>query len=168
MTAFIVRELERSDLKEINNIRNDRTLVSQLGANFRFISKEVDDSWFSNYLNNRDKMVRLAILNSKNEFCGFISLTNIDLLNKNAEYSICIKTEFHGNGAAQFATHEILKHGFNDLGLIRIYLQVLKTNKRAYKFYQKIGFEDEGTLKSAVFKDGEFKDLILMAKINIK
>ncbi len=168
MTAFIVRELERSDLKEINNIRNDRTLVSQLGANFRFISKEVDDTWFSNYLNNRDKMVRLAILNGKNDFCGFISLTNIDLLNKNAEYSVCIKTEFHGNGAAQFATQEILKHGFDDLGLIRIYLQVLKTNARAHKFYQKIGFEDEGTLKSAVFKDGEFKDLILMAKINIK
>jgi len=48
----------------------------------------------------------------------------------------------------------MLRHGFNELNLNRIYLRVYETNLRGIRSYEKAGFKLEGRLRQDRFKDG--------------
>ena len=164
---YTFRELERADLAVINLWRNDADLISSLGNNFRFINGEVDQNWFENYLQNRDKAVRLAIIAAAGcPLIGTVQLTNIHCVDRSAEFSIMIGDRDHwSKGVGTLATRFMLDHGFHDLNLNRIYLTVLSSNIRAIKTYERVGFVREGVLREAVFKDGRFEDLIQMSQL---
>jgi diamine N-acetyltransferase len=160
------RELSRADLPTLNMWRNDPSVIQFLGSNFLFIAPEIDAKWYDNYLNNRQNAVRLAIIDSENgdAFIGTVQLTSIHQINRNAEFSIMIGDKnYWSKGVGLIATKTIIEHGFKDLNLHRIYLTVLVDNKRAIRLYEKIGFQHEGILRSCVFKEGVFKDMLAMA-----
>jgi len=157
-----LREIESDDISIINSWRNNKDLVNFLGDAFRYITKEVDQKWFENYLGNRDKNVRLIILEDDKPI-GMVNLLNIDMLNQYAEFSIQIGDfDKHSKGVGTEVTKMMLDHGFNNLNLYRIDLTVLNSNKRAIKVYEKCGFQIEGKLRSAVYKNGKFEDMIIM------
>ena len=52
-----------------------------------------------------------------------------------------------------------MRIAFYELGLKRVYLNVITENKRANAFYKKIGFVYEGTFKKHILINGELKDL---------
>ena len=96
---------------------------------------------------------------SDDEYLGTISLKELDLKNKNAEYAVSFRKCAQGKGTALEATKILLDKAFNELGLHRVYLNVLTTNIRANKFYEKVGFKFEGTSRGILWHEGEFKDL---------
>ncbi len=51
--------------------------------------------------------------------------------------------------------------------LARIELEVSTDNEKAINFYQSFGFEAEGKKRYAIIKDGEYADLLMMARYNI-
>jgi len=160
---FKLREIEREDIPIINSWRAKKSLIDYLGAPFRYINKEVDYKWYEYYMNNRDKNIRCSILDENDKLVGLVSLTNIDRLNQKAEFHIMIGDQNdRGKGIGSFATNEILKHAFYDMNLNRIELSVLKNNLRAINFYKKIGFKEEGINRQAIYKNGEFVDVIIM------
>lgn len=163
---YRLRELERKDLKQINIWRNDSDLIKLLGANFRFINTEVDNSWYDNYMSNRAREVRCAIIDSENEdkLVGLISLLGIDYLNQSAELHIMIGDSINqGKGIGYYAVMEMLKHAFDNLNLQRVELTVLEENVRAQHLYEKIGFCKEGKKRKAIYKNGIFVDVLLYA-----
>lgn len=162
---FYLREIGKADLSMINTWRNDKELLDLLGNNFLYIAGEVDNVWYENYLKNRNTSVRLAILDKDNDkIIGTVQLTNIHSINRSAEFSILIgDKEYWSKGAGLFSTESILIHGFQNLNLNRIYLTVLENNKRAFNMYLKVGFKPEGILRSAIFKNGIFHNLIQMS-----
>lgn len=164
MTIYL-REIQRSDLKEINLWRNDKSLIDFLGSPFRFINEEVDEKWFDFYLTSRLNNIRLAICEATSDkLVGVTYLLQIDWINRSGEYSIQIgKISSHSRGIGFQATMKILEHAFNDLNLNRVYLTVLEDNERAIKLYKKVGFIEEGKHRKAVFKNGRYFDFIQMA-----
>ena len=62
-------------------------------------------------------------------------------------------------GCSRNATLEILKYGFSELGLNKIYLNVLANNIRAIKFYEKLGFVKEGVFRKHLKIRDTFIDL---------
>lgn len=51
-------------------------------------------------------------------------------------------------------------------GIQKIALNVLETNDKAIKLYQKLGFEIEGTLKNdKILSDGKFYNTIMMGRL---
>lgn len=158
-----LRELEKSDLAQLNSWRNDPELVASLGNNFLFISGAVDDAWFNSYLQNRDKAIRLSIL-SDGKYIGNVNLTSIHPINRSAEYSIMIGVaEERGKKVGLEATQQILRHAFEDRGLNRVYLTVLSDNVAAIGLYEKVGFKREGVKRQDIFKNGQFHDVVMMA-----
>ena len=160
-----LRELSKTDLTEINKWRNDHEVIDLLGNNFLYIAEEVDEIWYENYLLNRDQNKRLTIYDIETGLIiGTIQLTSIHGINRTGEYSIMIGNKtYWGKGVGFAASKKILNYGFEDLNLNRIYLNVLKNNERAIKLYQKLGFVKEGIQKQAIYKNGCFHDLIIMA-----
>lgn len=61
--------------------------------------------------------------------------------------------------AAGEATRQILKIAFENLGLNRVYLNVLADNGRANAFYRKAGFRYTHTEENALEIRGEMKNL---------
>lgn len=103
--------------------------------------------------------VHFAIVDGNDEYLGTISLKNIDREKGEAEYAISSRKKVHGTGAAMAATEEILRIAFYELGLRRVYLNVLKENARANAFYKKAGFQFDYSEENAVKIHGERKDL---------
>ncbi len=161
---LIMRELERGDLPILNEWRNDPDVMHFLGNNFLFISSDVDEAWFDQYLKHRDRNVRLAMIHKKDgRYLGNVNLTNIHPINRAAEFSIVIgNKEYWGHGFGEEATRVMLDHGFLNLNLHRIYLSVIAYNDRALKLYEKIGFRNEGAAREGIYKDGAFHDVVNM------
>lgn len=84
--------------------------------------------------------VHRAVVDENDVYQGTISLKNLDMDKKEAEYAISMHPQAQGKGAAMAATSRILHDGFRRLKLERIYLNVLAENKRAVRFYEKAGF----------------------------
>lgn len=161
-----LRELQREDIQKINNLRNNEELVSLLGGTFRFINIDVDYKWYDNYMNNRDKSVRCAIVEAENkqDILGLVSLTNIDLLNQSSIFHIIIgDSNVRDKGLGYFATSKILLHAFKNMNLHRIELSVLTNNIPAIKLYEKVGFKKEGISRQSVYKEGQFVDVQIMS-----
>lgn len=70
--------------------------------------------------------------------CGFV---DIDAGKGEAMFRITIgDSNAHGKGYGTEAVQLLLKHGFEGMGLQRIFLRVLKSNLRAVRTYEKAGF----------------------------
>lgn len=160
---YKLREIEKKDLKIINQWRNDPELIALLGAPFRYINFEVDIKWFENYMENRVSTVRCAITeNDKDEIIGIVSLVSIDYINQSAEFHIMIGDKGNqGKGIGSFAIHAMLEHAFYHMNLQRIELTVLEDNIRAQHFYEKTGFVCEGIKRKAKFKGGRFVNMLV-------
>ena len=162
---YKLRELRREDMVRINIWRNDSELINYLGAPFRYINLDVDYRWYDNYMQNRNNTIRCAVVEIDNEgdILGIVSLTDINSVNKSAEFHIMIgNVDNRGKGIGYFATTEILNHAFNNMNLNRIELGVLERNSRAIKLYNKVGFKNEGVKKQSVYKNGKFVDMNIM------
>ena len=68
--------------------------------------------------------VHRAICSDNDQYLGTVSLKNISMKDKNAEYAIVINQESMGKGVSHFATKSILRIAFEELGLHKVYLYV--------------------------------------------
>ena len=165
---YILRELRRSDIPTINTWRADRELISRLGAPYRFINQEVDERWFNSYMDHRSNTVRCAIVeaDAPDAILGLVSLCEIDNLNRSCQLHIMIGDKNQrGKGMGYFAFREIMCHAFEDLNLNRIEVYVLTDNEASLRLCRKAGFVDEGVLRQYAFKDGRYKDTVIMGAL---
>jgi len=98
---------------------------------------------------------------------GCVYIRDIDHKNKKGEYGIFIgEDDVRGKGVGTKAAKLMLRYGFEELGLHRIYLRALEGNDRAVRSYEKAGFVKEGFLVDDAFVDGEYISVTWMAAIN--
>jgi RimJ/RimL family protein N-acetyltransferase len=163
-----LRELARDDIPIVNRWRQDRELVDGLGAPARYISEDVDQAWFDDYLRRRGTDVRCAILvDGETEPVGLVSLTGVDPVHRRAEFHLLIgRRDLHGRGVGTDATRQMLRHAFEDLNLHRVFLSVLAHNVVAVRLYEKTGFVREGVAREAAYKNGSYNDMVQMAVLS--
>ena len=110
---------------------------------FRFDASHVTLESCLSYIESageQSNAVHFAIVDENDEYLGTISLKDIDIDKRCAEYAISTRKKAHGTGAAMQATKLILQYAFETLHLKRVYLNVLTENGRANAFYRKVGF----------------------------
>ncbi len=91
----------------------------------------------------------------ENEFVGIISLVvQTDVYRINAEIGYWIAESYWGKGIISKAIPTIVKYGFEELGLKRIYAHVFDFNEASKKVLEKAGFSLEYIAKQAVIKNG--------------
>ena len=161
-----LKVLEEKDIYESNWVGwfNNEKLCSQNGHHY-FPNTVEKQKKFLLELDN-DKKIQFGILDKKNrgEICGVISLQNIDYISRNAEIA-CISDNSLTSLKPQIylESHSIIfRHGFEQLGLERIYGGTINKNipgalERAFNF------EIEGIQRKSLFKNGIFNDVILFA-----
>ena len=146
----MLRKLELSDAKEMLKWMHDESVVGLLPTHFNEMTIEdcgkfIKKSW------EDQKNIHFAVTDEEDKYLGTISLKNIDEKNLTAKYAVVLGKSAIGRGIAKKATDDILKYAFDKMKLDRVYLCVFSDNIRAVKFYQKYGFQYEGTFRSHMY-----------------
>lgn len=163
---YMLRKLEEKDAPFMLEWMHDHTINCKFQYPFEGMTiEEVKDFIRGSF---QEKNKHFAIVDTNDEYLGTISLKNISQKNKNAEYAIVTREKAHGTGAAAQATQELLCYAFKELGLHKVYLNVLEDNIRARKFYEKCGFVLEGISKDAIMTADGYKSLVWYGIIDSK
>ena len=82
-------------------------------------------------------------------------------MNRSAEFAIILgDKEYWGKGIGKEASSLIVKHGFEQMNLHRIYCGTSEENIAMQKLAASLGFKEEGRSRQEMFKNGSFKDVI--------
>jgi len=127
-----------------------------------FSLQETED-WIKSCISRSNGYLQKAITASDIHI-GWIDLKNFDLNNKQAELGIAIgNKEYWGKGIGKSAIKLMLKIGFEELNLNKIWLRVDYDNEGAIKCYSKIGFISEGMMRQDRYRKGIFVDRYRMS-----
>jgi len=97
-----------------------------------------------------------------NNLVGVCGLTSIDWVNRRAEFSLYIASEYQGNGYGEAALRLLVEHGFNVLNLNSIWGEAFDGNP-AINMFKKVGFIEEGRRRQFYFREGKYIDAILFS-----
>jgi diamine N-acetyltransferase len=162
--SVYLRALEREDIERTHKWHSDPSLYSTLGGTFRFASRQAEEEWLSRACAYSASDVNLAIcISDTREHIGNIYIRGIDWVSRHAELHIFLgEASEQGKGYGATAVRLAMRHAFQDLGLHRVYLEVLEDNQKAMRAYEKCGFKTEGNLREHAFKDGAYKNVLVM------
>lgn len=97
---------------------------------------------------------------------GSVYYRNVDAANHSAEYGIFIGEETaRGKGFGTETARLFTEFGFAQLHLHRISLRLLAENEPARRSYEKAGFALEGIFHDMVLLDGQYRDVVFMARL---
>ena len=133
-----LRALKLEDANRMLDWLHIDDIVSNLGKNFKSYTFQ-DCKVFISHSQTDNSNLNLAITDDKDNYMGTVSLKHV--VDNTAEFAIVLHPNAIGLGYARFAIPEILSIGFNKLNLKEIYWNVLKSNKRAIKCYEKNGYK---------------------------
>lgn len=68
-----------------------------------------------------------------------------------------------GQGIGADMLHTVLEACFAQWGILRVGVRVEEDNARALALYRRFGFQAEGRLRRAAFRDGRFWDILLFS-----
>ena len=94
---------------------------------------------------------------------GSVGLRDIDPEHLQAELGFWIGREWWGQGYATEAAREVVRFGFEELGLNRIYAHHMARNPAAGQVLRRIGMQQEGRLRERVRKWGVYEDVVMYA-----
>lgn len=106
-------------------------------------------------------LVWAVFLKEDDRHIGNISLQSIDRYNRSAEFAVIMgDRSCWGHGYAEEAARLLCRHGFNKVGLHRIYCGTSENNAGMIALAQKLGMSKEGVRSQALFENGSFVDAI--------
>jgi len=97
---------------------------------------------------------------------GNARLSLIDWINRVATYGRIIGDPgYRGRGYGSDALIQLLRYGFHNLGLNRIWSSAVTSNESSLGSNDKVGMVREGRLREYVFANGRFHDTIVLAML---
>lgn len=165
MTKISLRALTLGDLPLTLNWHNQPDIVDLYSGHPFPVNEEMERKWYEKVLTSNIPTTVFGIMNPYGDkLIGISVLKDIDLLNRVAETAIYIGDQAErGKGYSLQALNLTLEFGFQKLGLHRIWLKVRCDNAAAYHLYQKSGFREEGILREAIYKNGQYLDVAVMS-----
>lgn len=102
----------------------------------------------------------------KDSLSGVIGLQQqSDVYCHNAELGYWLGRDFRGKGLASASVEAVVRFGFIQTNLERIYAGVFDGNLKSISVLLKNGFIHEATLRKAVFKNGRFVNELIFARL---
>lgn len=162
---FEIRPIEPKDAKDCHAMRIMKgvreTTMGLSSIRLDSVEKYTLDS-------DPDNHVFVAEMDGK--VVGMAGLHTSKVLRKrhSAFLGIMVHTAYQGKGIGSKLIETLIDLADNWLKLVRVELTVFSDNENAASLYEKHGFVVEGIQKYAAVKDGEYADIIMMARYNLK
>ncbi len=161
---IVLDRVEEKHLPQLLEWRNDPA-NRKFYREYRVLTIEDKKKWYNDKILN-DNSWQFFVVKPREKtdsIIGTVGLTYINFVYGTAEFSITLgDKDYRGRGYGSDMLRTIMKYGFNDLNLNRIWCEVY-SNNAAIEIYEKVGFVREGTLRQNVFKDGEYLDSTILS-----
>ncbi len=137
-----LRPLAEADLAQLHAWYQDPDLWTHLVGDFRPREAGEAMAYMRRWLAPSPGEVRRAV-EADGRLVGLVTLSGI--AEGVAEFHIFLgEPADRGRGVGQAATEAMLRLGFHELGLRLVRLEVLASNDRARRLYERLGFESSG------------------------
>jgi UDP-4-amino-4,6-dideoxy-N-acetyl-beta-L-altrosamine N-acetyltransferase len=150
------------NLKELVRTWRNTKQVSQYMITNHFISVEEHQRWLEKLKTNSSAKAWIIIYN--NAPVGLVSLTNINMEKKTAEWGFYIAEESaRGKGVGSTTLYKLMKYVFNTLRFEKLSTLVLQNNDVAMKMYDQFGFKKDNAEKQHLQRNGAIIDVISLS-----
>jgi ribosomal-protein-alanine N-acetyltransferase len=159
LRGFVERDIE-AIVEQLNNYSVSKFLSSKIP----FPYTRSDAEWWVT-VGCKSGITKAIYLNDT--FVGVVGATPGENENsRSAEIGYWLGESFWGQGIATIAASQLTEIIFSCTNIVRLFAYVFSPNKASMRVLEKCGYELEGRLKKAVFKDGVLYDKYVYAKIH--
>jgi [ribosomal protein S5]-alanine N-acetyltransferase len=159
---LVLRPFTLADAADVQRLLNDRDIAAVTLLIPYPYGDGVAEAWIKTHerlFADRAGANFAITLQETGELVGAIGL-GIDSENNNAELGYWLGKAYWGQGYCTEAAQAMLKYGFMELGLHRIYASHFARNPASGRVMQKIGMRYEGCRRQHTLKWGEFLDVV--------
>jgi RimJ/RimL family protein N-acetyltransferase len=154
---LLLRSYEEADVPKLIPLLNAKEVVITT-LRIPHPYTEQDAREFVKGSEEQEPQTRFGIFDAKTgEFYGGAGLIP-EPQHSRAELGYWIGHPYWGRGYATEAAREVVRYGFEELKIHRIFAGVFEGNATSARVLEKIGFQYEGTLRKHYFKWGKFLD----------
>ena len=155
-----LRAVRDDDLPFCLRVANDPDLRGWLRFE-RPMTESQERSWIAHLDDARQRVWIIEAL-PEGRPVGLVSLDDWAHVARHAELGVALlEPAERGHGLGEEAIRLALRHGFEEMNLQRVHLNVHEDNP-ARRLYARLGFREEGRQRRHVFKRGAFRDLLAM------
>jgi RimJ/RimL family protein N-acetyltransferase len=157
--------LDRPHLALTREWANDPQLMRLMDRR-QLVSAAEHEAWFASVVQSDDCAYFAIETADGGAHVGNVWLWAIDQRHRKAEVRVVIgDAAARGKGMGAEAIDRVCRHGFDRLGLHRIYAYVLSINPAARRAFERAGFALEGTLRDDRWAEDKFVDTYLLARL---
>lgn len=164
--GFVIRNFLYGDASGLaRNGDNPNIAINQRESFPSPYTIEQARNWIQ-YVRDNEQGRRFVIANDK-EAIGEIGISILpDVHCYTAEIGFWIGEPYWGQGLMTKAVDWMVQYCFDELALKRIYADVVEYNVPSMRVLQKCGFELEGVLRKNIYKNKNFYDQFVYARLN--
>ncbi len=162
----VLRPFEPADVERRRALGQDPEILQMFGVDPDFtepvpMTDDEAHEWYD-YVTSGPTPLHWAV-----EHDGrLVGTTNLHTLRENdqkAQFGVgLLDRRTWGLGLGAEVTREVVRFGFEEVGLHRIGLKVFAHNDRAIRCYERCGFVHEGREREAAFVGGAWRDDVIM------
>jgi UDP-4-amino-4,6-dideoxy-N-acetyl-beta-L-altrosamine N-acetyltransferase len=157
---------QREDMPKLLEWRNDPNSRKYF-REYRETNLEDQINWYDNVMMKDNTWHHFIVkpIDDPTKNIGIVLLNHIHPIYRSGEFGITLgDPEYRNKGYGKDMLLTLIKYGFEQLNLNRIWCEVYSNNNSIH-LYRKIGFKDEGILRQTVFKDGEYLDSYILGML---
>ena len=163
-SSVLLRPIKRSDISYFLKWFNDPELVQYIGM-YLPMTEMAEEKYIEELGTTRARSHAQFVIEVKagasTKPIGTCGLDGINSKDNHATFGIVIgEKDYWSKSYGMEAARLLIDYGFQQLNLNRISSTALAFNERSTKLHKKLGFREEGCLRQAMFKNGQYHDLV--------
>ena len=160
-----LRPIEREDMdKGWLDWINDRSIQRHLASTLPNTRESLERYWAASQPPNATMFA--ICLHEDDTYIGNARLSKIDWISRKCTYGWIIGESKHrGRGLGSEALVLLLRYGFHDLGMNRIFTSVIMENEASLASNDKVGMAREGIRRQDIWRNGRFVDTVHLAML---
>ncbi len=161
-----LRAFEAGDLDANHAFVNDYGTLRGMMSGIPFPSSAADEQqWLNQQSSYTRGEYQFAIEDFEGDLVGRCGVTRVDWKNRLGELAIMIGTPYRGRGYGTEAMGILCDFCFREMNLHRLKVSVFAFNEPAIRCYEANGFVREGLLREELWRDGAYRDVVILAKM---
>ena len=162
-----LRQVEERDLERLKNWRNSPTIRPSL-RQFTLLNAINQKKWLESlHARYLPEHIIFVIESKAGLLLGACGLTYINWKEGHTDVTIYIgDKDWQGKGIATEALQRLMKYGFEELRLHRLFAVIFGYNSASIKLFEKCGFKYDGVHREARFWDGRYWDEIIYSVLS--
>ena len=159
----VLRSFARDDLPHVIRWMDDPELRKEIGA-VEPLTEARAEEWFAKVEIDPTRLWYAIVLEGDGRVVGEAGLLRIFEPWRTTDMTVIIgEPDARGRGYGTEAGELLLELAFERLGMHRVAVGVVGFHESAIRFWQKLGFREEGRQRDGYLVDGEFHDFVMMS-----